>query len=264
MIVRPVLAVLALLLGSLGLVSAPAHAADCQPATSPDRGKIPVCDTPNGRTFMLTASKAAPGTKIGFTGTGFVRDQGGGQTLTFKLNDIDLIGSPVVANDDGTVTGSIRLPGVKVFKSYQRKYGSERWWVRVLVGVGRPDGEPDMPAATIHDGFKVSGLPSGQATRAVAGSVNPKATHLTLALEPGAASKTKLVVESLSPVPIGRKSRMITVATGSTKPKKKATFKLTKDGQRYFKRYDALYVAAVSKAPKSKAVTRIFKIEKKK
>lgn len=268
MIVRPVLAAFVLLLGSLGLVSAPSYAADCEGPATGERGKEPLCDLVVGdRKFKITKGKVKPGGTVKFKASGFVRDAGGGQTLTFKLNDIDIIGSGIEADAEGNASGKIKLPKSDVFNKYKAEYGSYKWWVRVLVGSGRADGEPDLPAASLHDRFKLVGLKPtptyGSPTRAVGGSVDAKATHLTLALKPGAASKTKLVVESLSPVPIGRKSRMITVAQGATKPKKKVTLKLTKDGKRYFKRYDALYVAAVSTTPKSKAVTRIFKIEKK-
>ncbi len=268
MIVRPVLAVLALLVASVGLVSAPSYAADCEGPATGKRGKEPLCDLVVGdREFKLTKGKAKPGGTLKFKASGFVRDEGGGQTLTFKLNDIDIIGPSIEADADGNAKGTIKLPKAEVFNKYKAEYGSYKWWVRVLVGSGRPDGQPDLPAASLHDRFRLVGLKPtpiyGSPARAVGGSVDAKATHLTLSLKRGTASKTKLVVESLSPVPIGRKSRMITVASGATKPKKKVTLKLSKDGKRYFRRHEALYVAAVSKTPKSKAVTRVFKIEKK-
>lgn len=270
MIIRRLVVVCALLLAGLGLVSAPsANAAECEGPATGKRGKVPLCDLNPGdaRKFTLTTAKVKPGGKLKFTASGFVRDEGGGQTLTFKLNDIDIIGSGVEADADGNASGSITVPDIEVFKKYQREYGSERWWVRVLVGSGRSDGAPDLPAASIHDEFRLTTplgpTRGGKPSRAVGGSVNAKGTHLALTLKPGTAKKTKLQVESLSPVPIGSRPRMITVAKGQVKPKKKATLKLTNDGKRYFRRYDALYVAAVSKAHGSKAATKIFKIKKK-
>ncbi len=95
-----------------------------------------------------------PGGTVQFNASGFVRDAGGGQTLTFKLNDIDIIGSQE-ADASGNASGTIKLPAAKVFKKYETEYGSYKWWVRVLVGSGRPDGATDLPAASYHDGFKL-------------------------------------------------------------------------------------------------------------
>lgn len=167
MIIRRLLAVCALLFASLGLVASPsAHAADCEGPATGVRGKKPLCDLNPGdaRKFTLTTAEAAPGGTVNFTASGFVRDEGGGQTLTFKFNDIDIIGSGVEADADGNASGSITLPDAAVFKKYQSEYGSDRWWIRVLVGSGRSDGAPDLPAASLHAEFTVTGLDGGSQT----------------------------------------------------------------------------------------------------
>lgn len=120
MIIRRLLAVFVLLFASLGLISAPAaHAQDeeeCQPQTAPERGKIPICDTPNGRTFELLDAEGEPAETIGaetggtirFRASGYVRDDvTGGQSLTFKLNDIDIIGSEDLDASGETLDGEI-------------------------------------------------------------------------------------------------------------------------------------------------------------
>jgi LPXTG-motif cell wall-anchored protein len=157
--------VLATMLAALFAVSSPvllgitpaAHAAECSsdPVTAV-RGKDPLCDTPNGRTFTLLVDEAAPGDSVRFSGSGFVRDAGGGQTLSLKLNDVDIIGARIEADADGNVSGSVTLPDIETFRNYQEQYGSERWWVRVLVGSGRADGQDDAPAASLSDEFTLT------------------------------------------------------------------------------------------------------------
>lgn len=57
-------------------------------------------------------AKVAPGATIDFTGTGFVRDAGGGQTLNIKLNDIDIVASASPspsASPSTTASGSVNV-----------------------------------------------------------------------------------------------------------------------------------------------------------
>lgn len=161
MIIRRFLAVCTLLVASLGLVITPNAYAACTGPVDCERGKDPIPDTANGRTFKLTTTSAAPGGTIQWTGTGFVRDAGGGQTLTFKLNDVNIIGSGEVANDDGTASGTITLPDAAVFEKYKADFGSEVWWIRVLVGAGRSDGDPDGPNSSLHAEFTLTDGASG-------------------------------------------------------------------------------------------------------
>ncbi len=154
------LAALASLVAPTLLGFAPlAHSAegDCSsdPVTAV-RGAEPLCDTPNGRTFTLLVNEAAPGDEIKFSGSGFVRTAGGGQTLSLKLNDVDVIGARIEADADGNVSGSVTLPDIETFRNYQEQYGAKRWWVRVLVGSGRADGQDDAPAASLSDEFTLT------------------------------------------------------------------------------------------------------------
>ncbi len=158
MIIRRLLAVCALLVASLGLVITPnAYAADCEGPATGERGKKPLCELEVGdRKFTITTGEVAPGGTLSFTASGFTRDEGGGQTLTFKLNDIDIVGSGVEADAQGNASGSITLPDAAVFEKYKSEYGSDRWWIRVLVGSGRADGASDLPAASYYADFKLS------------------------------------------------------------------------------------------------------------
>lgn len=258
MIVRRLFAVFVLLAASLGLVAVPAYAEDCQPASSPEaRGKIPVCDTPNGRTFELSVSRAAAGGTIDFEGTGFVSDLGGGQTLTFKFNDIGYIGTPVRANDDGTVTGTLQLPDAGTFERYRSEYGSERWWIRVLVGGAVPN---DGPNSSLHDGFDLIVPPT-----VTGGSVNAQGTKLALQLKPGSGEKTKLVVKSKGKVALkkGGKKKVITAASGSAVATDEVTLPLTKAGKKYFKTNGALTVVVTSKVRGAGTAATTFKIKKR-
>lgn len=141
---------------ALALAPAAQSAAPGSCASDPvtaQRGAEPLCDTPNGRTFALDVAEASPGSTVDFHGTGFVRDAGGGQTLTLKLNDIDIIGSRIEAAADGTVDAQVTLPSQEVFDAYAEQYGTKRWWVRVLVGSGRADGADDAPSASLSSEF---------------------------------------------------------------------------------------------------------------
>lgn len=167
---------------ALGTVSATtSYAVDCSndPVTAV-RGKDRMCDTPNGRTFTVSQTKVAPGATIDFTGTGFVRDAGGGQTLNIKLNDIDIVASRLEADASGKISGTITLPGKEVFDAYKSQYGAETFWLRVLVGTGRADGQADTPAASLSDSINVeltvdtttSPSPSASPTATSGSSVN--------------------------------------------------------------------------------------------
>ncbi len=258
MIVRRLFAVLVLLAASLGLVVVPAYAEDCQPASSPEaRGKIPVCDTPNGRTFELSVSSAAAGGTVDFEGTGFVRELGGGQTLMFKLNDQGFIGPKIVANDDGTVSGTLQLPGAGTFEQYRRDYGSERWWIRVLVGGAVED---DGPNSSLHDGFDLIVPPT-----VTGGSVNAQGTKLALRLKPGSGEKTKVVVKSKGKVALknGGKKKVITVASGKAVATEEVALPLTKAGKKYFKTNGALTVVVTSKVRGAGTAVTAFKVRKR-
>ena len=167
---------------TLGTVTAStSYAANCSsdPVTAV-RGKDRLCDTPNGRTFTVSQTKVAPGATIEFTGTGFVRDAGGGQTLNIKLNDIDIVASRLEADASGNISGTITLPGKEVFEAYKSQYGAETFWLRVLVGSGRADGQADTPAASLSDSVNVeltvaasaSPSPSASPSTTASGSVN--------------------------------------------------------------------------------------------
>lgn len=190
MIIRRFAAVCVLLMASLGLIASPSAYAACTGPVDCERGKDPIPDTPNGRTFVLKTTSAAPGGTIEWTGTGFVRDAGGGQTLTFKLNDVDIIGSGVEADAEGNASGSVTLPDAAVFKKYQSDFGSEIWWVRVLVGSGRSDGEPDLPAASIHAKFELTGLDSNATTPSSSTSPTTSTTPSSTTPSSGTLPKT--------------------------------------------------------------------------
>lgn len=265
MIIRRLLVACALLVSGLGLVAASgasAVAPECEGPGGGNRGKVPACDViPGDRTFEVTSLEARPGGTIDFTASGFVRDAGGGQTLRFKLNDIDFVGPQLEADVDGNVSGSLTLPDAATFERYRAEYGSNRWWIRVLAGGFREDSASDAPNSSLHDEFTLVDAPA--LTSAVGGSVNAAGTHLRLALEPGTATVTKVRVKSVRAVRIGRTPRVITIARGTVEPRESARLELTKAGKRYYKTRTTLKVVAVSSAPGADAVTKTFKVKKK-
>lgn len=146
MIIRRLLAVFVLLFASLGLVTTPsAYAADCVPGRGVD--PLPALQ-PGGQSFELLDAEAEAGGTIRFKASGFKRDQEplGGQTLNFKLNDIDPAFPPggIKADDAGNVEGTLTLPTTDAFRALA-ECGAKKWWVRVLVGAGA---ENDSPAGS--------------------------------------------------------------------------------------------------------------------
>lgn len=150
MIIRRFVAVSVLLMASLGLVGTPSAQAACT-----DRGVNPLPELKAGeRSFELLDTEAEAGGSIRFKVGGFVRDAGGGQTLNFKLNDVDptLAASQSKADDLGNLEGTVTLPSAEEFRGLA-KCGAKKWWVRVLVGAGA---ENDMPAASYYREFTLT------------------------------------------------------------------------------------------------------------
>ncbi|MFT3855485.1 MAG: hypothetical protein QM733_22560 [Ilumatobacteraceae bacterium] len=127
-------------------------------AASGNRGNDPLPEVPAGRSITLTNASVAPGGQVSFTGTGFVNDCATGQTVTVKLNDIDILGT-ATARDDGTVTGSVTIP------SAAASLGYSKYWLRFLVGSGATTcNGGDAPPASLFRTFELTTASSATAT----------------------------------------------------------------------------------------------------
>ena len=133
-------------------------------------GRAPVTDSPNGRAVTLIDPAAEPGGTIRFTGTGYVNANGTGQTVTVKLNDVDILGT-FEASADGAISGSVPIPA-------SLSPGSA-YWLRFLAGAGKPD---DMPATSLHVDISVTAaaaattLAPGGTQAVPAGQAQPSGT----------------------------------------------------------------------------------------
>lgn len=142
-------------------------------AASGDRGNEPLPEVPNGRSITLTNASTAAGGQVSFTGTGFVNSCGTGQTVTVKLNDIDILGT-ATAHDDGTVTGSVTIP------SAAASLGYSKYWLRFLVGTGSTTcNGGDAPIASLFRAFELTA--SGSGASATTTTVRAAGTTTTVA-----------------------------------------------------------------------------------
>jgi hypothetical protein len=142
---RPAVVVLALVAAVVAVLASVAPAG-AQP--SGGGGATPVPDNPNGRSVTLSPTSVAPGGTVSFSGTGYVNDGGTGQTVTVKLNDVDILGT-FEADNSGGLSGSVAIPA---------SLEPGEYWLRFLSGAGKPN---DMPISSIHATFTLTASTGG-------------------------------------------------------------------------------------------------------
>jgi hypothetical protein len=142
---RPAVVVLALVAAVVAVLASVAPAG-AQP--NGGGGATPVPDNPNGRSVTLSPTSVAPGGTVSFTGTGYVNDGGTGQTVTVKLNDVDILGT-FEAAASGALSGSVTIPA---------SLEPGEYWLRFLAGAGKPN---DMPISSVHATFTLTASTGG-------------------------------------------------------------------------------------------------------
>jgi len=182
--------------------------AELMARTSP--AAAPVGENPNGRTITLVDTSAEVGGTIRFTGTGYLATDGhgGGQLVTVKINDGDILGQ-ALADASGNLEGSVTVP------SFVTPGGT--YWLRFLAGAGQAD---DMPPSSIFAYFTVAGdvattttttVPAGSdttTTTTVAAGGSSDTTTTTTVGSGGSATTTTVV-------PGGSSATTTTVPAGS-------------------------------------------------
>lgn len=179
----------------------------------------------------------------------------GGQAVAFKIDGAGDVLTCIQTDGDGNKTGDVPIPASITTGAHV---------LNVLAGTACGAGQ-QPPGRMIPLAFDVTDAADPTVARATGGSVNAKGTKVTLALKPGTAKTTKLVVKSKGKVklPGAKKKQLITVAKGSVGAQTKVTLSLTKTGKKYFKKNKSLKVVVTSKAPGAAAKTKTFKVKKK-
>lgn len=119
-----------------------------------------------GATVALAATTVSAGDPLAFGGTGFVRTAGGGQIVTVKLDDDEIIGT-FTADASGAVSGQVPAPST-----------TGPHWLRFLAGSGGASGTSgEPPARSLIGDFSVA---------APVAAVTPSAAPGATALQPGA------------------------------------------------------------------------------
>ncbi|MFV0309868.1 MAG: hypothetical protein ACK5OX_19230 [Desertimonas sp.] len=127
-----------------------------------DRGADPLPEVGTDRiSISLSNTSVEPGGQVSFTGSGFINDCGAGQTVTVKLNDIDILGT-ATARADGSLSGSVTIPPAV------QSLGYPRYWLRFLVGTGaNACNGADQPIGSLFREFTLT-VPAGQDTTTTA------------------------------------------------------------------------------------------------